>query len=159
MRQALAQAEKAAILDEVPVGAVLVMDDTLIAAGHNLSISHHDATAHAEIQVIRAAGQALQNYRLPRSRLYVTLEPCPMCAGAIIHARIDEVVIATADPRTGSAGSVFQLLQAEQLNHRPQVRMGCLQQQASDQLTQFFQHKRAQQKQARQQQTTCCSFT
>ena len=118
MRRALELATLAAREGEVPVGALIVKDGELIAEGRNRPIAHHDPTAHAEIQALRAAGKVLNNYRLPGTTLYVTLEPCPMCAGAIVHARVERVVFAATDPRTGAAGSIYNLLQSEKLNHR-----------------------------------------
>ncbi len=119
---AIAEAEKAHALGEVPVGAVLVSaENTLIASAHNQPISTCNATAHAEIEVLKQSGQVLGNYRLPNTTLYVTLEPCPMCAGAIIHARVARVVFAARDFRTGACGSVFKLHDSDRLNHRFQV--------------------------------------
>ena len=104
MRRALELAQRAAEAGEVPVGAVVALDGKIIGEGWNQPIGSHDPTAHAEIVALRAAADALQNYRLPGTTLYVTLEPCPMCAGAIVHARVDRVVFATVDPRSGAAG-------------------------------------------------------
>ena len=123
MRLALAEAEIAAAKGEVPVGAVIVGPDgeTVIASGHNQPITSHDPTAHAEIVAIRAAGQALQNYRLEQCTLYVTLEPCTQCVGALVHARIARVVFAASEPKAGSLQSARQLLDADRsgyFNHR-----------------------------------------
>ncbi len=119
---AIAEAQKAEQLGEVPVGAVLVdADNQLIAGAHNCPITSHNPCAHAEIEVLAAAGKAMQNYRLPGTTLYVTLEPCPMCTGAIIHARVARVVFAAKDLRTGACGTVFQLHQDERLNHHFQA--------------------------------------
>ena len=142
MRQALRQAEQAQALGEVPVGAVLVSDGQLVAAGHNAPISGHDCTAHAEIVALRAAGQALQNYRLPNLTLYVTLEPCVMCAGAIVHARIARVVFGATDPKAGAAGSVYDVLSQPRLNHAVKLRGGVLQQECAQQLRAFFKARR-----------------
>ena len=113
MQTALQLAEKAETVGEVPVGAVLVLDDKIVGEGWNQPIGSHDPTAHAEIMAIRDAANRLDNYRLPDTTLYVTLEPCPMCAGAIVHARIKHVVFAATDPRSGAAGSVFDLLPSD----------------------------------------------
>ena len=110
MQQALLLAAKAESLGEVPVGALIVIDGEVIAKGYNNPITTHDPTSHAEIEVIRAAGELLNNYRLCGATLYATLEPCVMCAGAIIHARIDRLVYGASDPKAGAAGSVFDLL-------------------------------------------------
>ncbi len=142
MRHALGLAMRAAQAGEVPVGAVLVKDGRLLAEGWNLPISHHDPTAHAEIQAMRAAGKVLNNYRLLDTTLYATLEPCPMCAGAIVHARVGRVVYATADPRTGAAGSVYNLLQSNELNHRCEVTSGLLAAESATLLRDFFRSRR-----------------
>lgn len=143
MNKARELSKKAAEHDEVPVGAVLVdAENQCIGQGWNQPISADDPTAHAEILAMREAAKHLRNYRLPDTTLYVTLEPCPMCAGAIVHARIARVVIATPDPRTGSAGSVFNLLSSSQLNHRVNVSFGVLQQECSNLLKTFFLNKR-----------------
>ncbi|MGB5308566.1 MAG: tRNA adenosine(34) deaminase TadA [Arenicellales bacterium] len=143
MTKAYELAQQAADHGEVPVGAVLVDSDLqCIGEGCNQPITGHDPTAHAEIVAIRNAANLLGNYRLPGTTLYVTLEPCPMCAGAIIHARISRVVIATPDPRSGSAGSVYNLLDSMQLNHRATVTTGILQHECSTLLKSFFLDKR-----------------
>ena len=142
MRRALDLAERARSEGEVPVGAVLVMDDDCIGEGWNRSISTHDPTAHAEIEALRAAAARLRNYRLPGATLYVTLEPCAMCAGAIILARIQRLVYAAADPRAGAAGSVFNILQSTQLNHRVELVSGILEQEAATLLQTFFRERR-----------------
>ena len=142
MLRALALANQAESAAEVPVGAVLVLDDQLAGEGYNAPISLHDATAHAEIQAIRAACESLGNYRLPGTTLYVTLEPCSMCAGAIVHARIERVVIAAPEPRAGAAGSVLNLLQNPQFNHQCQVQIGLLQEQSAALLKSFFKSRR-----------------
>lgn len=142
MRRALSLALRAAREGEVPVGAILVQDGRMIAEGWNRPIGHHDPTAHAEIQALRAAGKVQQNYRLPDTTLYVTLEPCPMCAGAIVHARVARVVYAAADPRTGAAGSVFNLLKSGELNHRCKVEGGVLAEESGKLLRDFFRIKR-----------------
>ncbi len=142
MRRALALAVQAAREGEVPVGAVLVKDGELIAEERNRPIADHDPTSHAEIRVLRAAGKVLQNYRLPGTTLYVTLEPCPMCAGAIVHSRVDRVVYAASDPRTGAAGSVYNLLQSNELNHRCEVTGGVLETESATLLREFFRARR-----------------
>lgn len=142
MRHAYGLALRAAQAGEVPVGAVIVKDGQLIAEGYNLPITHHDPTAHAEIQAMRVAGRALNNYRLNGTTLYVTLEPCPMCAGAMVHARIARVVYGAADPRTGAAGSVFNILQTGELNHRCEVLGGVLASECGGLLRDFFRLKR-----------------
>jgi tRNA(adenine34) deaminase len=144
MRRALQLARQAEAAGEVPVGAVLVRDGRIIGEGYNQPIGRHDPTAHAEIVALRAAGKAEANYRLPGSTLYVTLEPCPMCAGAIVHARVARVVFAASDPRSGAAGSVFDLLPSDQrFNHRTACEGGLLETQAAELLRAFFRRKRA----------------
>jgi len=149
MNYALEQAQLAEQNGEVPVAALIVQGNRLIATGINAPIALHDPTAHAEILALRHAGEALQNYRLPNTTLYVTLEPCPMCAGAIVHARVERVVYAAPDPRTGAAGSVFNLLQNPQLNHCCQVSAGILQEKGAQQLKNFFKRRRLEQKQSK----------
>ncbi len=127
---------------EVPVGAVLVKDNEIIGEGFNQPILNHDPSAHAEIMALRQAGQKLQNYRLVDTTLYVTLEPCAMCAMALVHARVSRVIFATKDSRTGAAGSVFDILEHDALNHHCEVQSGLLQAEASAQLKQFFKNKR-----------------
>lgn len=142
MRLALQQAQLAAREGEVPVGAVLVREGQLIAEERNRPIAEHDPTGHAEIRLLRRAGKRLGNYRLNGTTLYVTLEPCPMCAGAIVHARVERVVFATSDPRTGAAGSVYNLLQSNELNHRCRVEGGVLEQESASLLREFFRSRR-----------------
>jgi tRNA(adenine34) deaminase len=142
MHKALELAQRAASAGEVPVGAVLVVDDMVLGEGSNSSIIRHDASAHAEIQALRAAGQQRANYRLPGTTLYVTLEPCAMCAGAIVHARVERVVIGASDLRTGAAGSIMNILQHDNLNHQCEVTMGVLQDECSNVLRDFFRDKR-----------------
>ena len=124
MRQALAQAQAAGQAGEVPVGAVVVRGGEVIATGRNAPVQGHDPTAHAEIMALRAAAQRLGNYRLEGCTLYVTLEPCAMCSGAMLHARVPRVVFGAADPKTGAAGSVVDLFASRQLNHQTQVQGG-----------------------------------
>jgi tRNA(adenine34) deaminase len=142
MAEALALAEAAAREGEVPVGAVLVLDDVILAAAGNAPIRLNDPTAHAEIRVLREAGARLGNYRLPQSTLYVTLEPCPMCAAAMVHARVERLVFGAADPRTGAAGSVMNLAQDSRLNHQFVVEGGVLAARAADLLQGFFRARR-----------------
>lgn len=143
MARALALAEHARDAEgEVPVGAVLVMDGVVVGEGWNRNITLNDPTAHAEIQALRAAGQAVSNYRFPGSTLYVTLEPCAMCAMAMVHARVGRVVYGAADPKTGAAGSVFDTLVSDRHNHRVEVRGGLEAEAASAMLRQFFRARR-----------------
>ena len=144
MRHALALAERAQReFDEIPVGAVLVSaDGQVLGEGWNLNIAEHDPSAHAEIVAMRRAGQALGNHRLLASTLYVTLEPCAMCAMAIVHARVARVVYAATDPKTGACGSVFDLLTHARHNHRVDVHGGVLAREASTALTNYFRAKR-----------------
>lgn len=146
MRQALALARQAAQAGEVPVGAVLVHRGEIIATGHNAPIISNDPTAHAEIAALRSAAERLGNYRLEDCELYVTLEPCPMCAGALLHARLKRVVFGAADPKTGVAGSVLDLFAYRRLNHQTQVRAGVLAEECGALLQDFFQGKRDQQR-------------
>lgn len=142
MSFALEQADKAEQCGEVPVGAVIVRDDQVIAVGHNQPITDCDPTAHAEVVVLRRAAHTLQNYRLNGCTLYVTLEPCVMCAGAIIHARLSQVVYAASDPRAGACQSVFQLLPTDKLNHRVEVIGDVAAKRAQQKLRRFFQQRR-----------------
>lgn len=142
MRQALELARRAAAVGEVPVGAVLVRGDEIIGAGWNRPIGACDPTAHAEVTALRAAAARTGNYRLVDSTLYVTLEPCPMCAGAIVHARVTRVVFGAADPRAGAAGTVFDLLQSTALNHRAEVTGGVLAGECGALLRGFFRARR-----------------
>lgn len=144
MRHALSLAERAEREDdEIPVGAVLIgADGALLAEGSNRNIIEHDPTAHAEIVAMRQAGTAVGNHRLVGCTLYVTLEPCAMCAMAVVHARIARVVYAAADPKTGAAGSVFDLLGDPRHNHRVDVQGGLLAADASSRLTAYFRRKR-----------------
>ncbi len=142
MRLALAQAHKAEAAEEVPVGAIIIRDDELIAEACNQPIGSNDASAHAEIVALRAAGEALGNYRLPGTTLYVTLEPCSMCVGAMIHARVQRVVFAASDPRTGALGGAFDLQQVGSHNHRVAVSSGVLADESAALLRGFFQKRR-----------------
>lgn len=142
MQLALQEAQLAAQEGEVPVGAVVVRHGQLLATGRNASIRQNDPTAHAEVVALRAAAQAVGNYRLDDATLYVTLEPCPMCAGALLHARVGRVVFAAADPKTGAAGSVLNLFANSALNHQTQVEQGVLADACAQELKQFFQVRR-----------------
>lgn len=152
MQLALEEARAAAARGEVPVGAVVVKDGLVIATGRNAPIQGHDPTAHAEIQALRAAAQALGNYRLDGCTLYVTLEPCAMCSGAMLHARLDRVVFGAPDPKTGAAGSVLDLFAQTQLNHQTRVQGGVLAEDCAAVLQAFFQNRRAGQAQQRRSQ-------
>ena len=143
MTQALLLADTAAEHDEVPVGAVVVFEGQVIASGYNRPIADHDASAHAEINALRAAGKVLGNYRLPECTLYVTLEPCTMCLGAMVHARIKRLVFAASEPRAGAVESQLALLDQTFFNHRIEWRGGMLAQESSDKLKQFFKRRRA----------------
>jgi tRNA(adenine34) deaminase len=142
MQAALEEAQKAADADEVPVGAVLVLEGQVIARGHNQMITRSDPSAHAEMQALRQGGLALQNYRLYNTSLYVTLEPCIMCFGALVHARIARLVFATPDPKTGVCGSCCEAAQLPLWNHRFEIVSGILQAECATLLTEFFQQKR-----------------
>lgn len=142
MAQAMAFATAAGESGEVPVGAVLVAADRVIARAGNASIGLSDPTAHAEILTLRAAGKQLGNYRLSDCTLYVTLEPCPMCASALVHARIDRLVFAAADPKTGACGSIMDLVREPRLNHQISVTQGILADDARDLLQGFFRDRR-----------------
>jgi len=142
MSLALQQADIAKEIDEVPVGAVLVLNDGSVHAAHNAPISLHDASAHAEMRAIRAACAAIGNYRLAGSTLYVTLEPCTMCAGAIVHARIGRVVYGATDPKTGAVESLYNILTDERLNHQPEITAGVMSDACSALLKDFFRSRR-----------------
>ena len=142
MQTAIKLAQKAEELGEVPVGAIIIKDNDLISEGFNQPISQHDPTSHAEIMALRTAAQKLENYRLPDTTLYVTLEPCAMCAGAIIHARVERVVFGAYDPKGGAAGSVFEILGTDQLNHKVEVIGGILEEECANLLKAFFKSRR-----------------
>lgn len=143
MGRAIELAQIAEDAGEVPVGALLVHGDHVIGEGWNQPISSHDATAHAEIMALRATTKKLNNYRLPDDvSLYVTLEPCPMCAGAMVHARVARVVYGASDPRSGAAGSVFNILDSTELNHRAEIIPGVMASSCSELLKNFFKRKR-----------------
>lgn len=142
MQRALELAEHAESEGEVPVGAVIVRDDVMLAEGWNQPVMSHDPSAHAEMMALRAAGLVEKNYRLLNTTLYVTLEPCVMCAGAIIHARVDRVVYGATDPRVGAAGSAFALLGSAKFNHLVQVEGGILESECGGLLRRFFRARR-----------------
>lgn len=142
MRRALELAEQARLAGEVPVGAVVVSDGEIIGEGYNHPIGANDPSAHAEMVALRAACESVGNYRLPQATMYVTLEPCVMCSGAMIHARLDRVVYGADDPKTGAAGSVFDTLLSDKHNHRLVVLGGVLAEQSGMVLKEFFREKR-----------------
>jgi len=146
MREALRLAEQAALAGEVPVGAVVVKDGQIVGRGSNAPISRHDPSAHAEIAALRDAAQHLGNYRLVGCDLFVTLEPCVMCVGAMFHARIARVVFGARDPKTGAAGSVFNLFAETRLNHHARTHGGVLAEECGKVLSDFFAARRTQQK-------------
>ncbi len=143
MQQALSMAREAAGADEVPVGAVLVLDHCVVGEGRNRMIAAGDPSAHAEMEALRAACKAIGNYRLPGAQLFVTLEPCAMCAGALVLARVARVVYAAPDPRSGAAGSVLDVLRNPSLNHRCEVSSGLLAHESAELLRTFFRNRRS----------------
>lgn len=143
MQLAIVAATKARELGEVPVGAVVVKDGEVIATGYNQPIGNHDPTAHAEIAALRAAAKVLGNYRLPGCELFVTLEPCVMCAGAMMHARLARVVYGASDPKTGACGSIVNLFAEDKLNHHTEVFGGVMAQECGTLLKSFFAERRA----------------
>jgi len=142
MQRAIELAKQAESENEVPVGAVIVKDGNIIAEGWNRPIANHDPTAHAEIQVIRAAAEVLQNYRMPETTLYVTLEPCLMCMGAIVHARVQRIVYGATDPRAGVVESIYTITQDRKLNHHVEVQGGVMAEQCGQLLKDFFRKRR-----------------
>ena len=142
MGEALAQAREAAAAGEVPVGAVIVQDGKIVGRGFNHPIGLHDPSAHAEVRALRAAGVAVSNYRMPECTLYVTLEPCVMCAGAMLHARLKRVVFGARDPKTGACGSVVNLFEQSSLNHHTQVTGGVRAEECGETLRRFFRQRR-----------------
>lgn len=142
MREALFQAEAAGCLGEVPVGAVVVKEGQIVGRGFNSPIGDHDPTAHAEVAALRDAARNLGNYRLPGCELFVTLEPCAMCAGAIMHARIKRVIYGAKDPKTGVHGSVLDLFSEERLNHHAEIQGGILAHECGQLLSEFFATRR-----------------
>ncbi len=146
MQLALAQAQTAAAMGEVPVGAIVVFKGKVISTGCNAPVKDHDPTAHAEIIALRAAAQLLGNYRLPDCELYVTLEPCAMCSGAMLHARLKRVVFGASDPKTGAAGSVINIFDQPQLNHQTTLLGGVLADECAALLKSFFSQRREEKK-------------
>jgi tRNA(adenine34) deaminase len=144
MRMALSAAAQAKLAGEVPVGAVIVREGEVLAVGYNRPIGGHDPTAHAEVTALRAASQKLGNYRLPGCTLYVTLEPCAMCAGAMMHARLARVVYGASDPKTGACGSVLDLFAEPRLNHHTEVQGGVMAGECGTMLSDFFAERRQQ---------------
>jgi tRNA(adenine34) deaminase len=142
MREALMEARKAEEEEEIPVGAVLLFNERIIARSHNSPIQLHDPTAHAEIVALRQAGRNIKNYRLPGSILVVTIEPCLMCVGAMIHARVEEVIYGAPDPKAGAIKSCFQMADEPQLNHKMRVTSGVLESECSAILKDFFSSRR-----------------
>ncbi len=143
MQHAFELAKKAEVQDEVPVGAIIVFEEHIIGKGWNQSVSTNDPTAHAEIMALRQASTHLKNYRLPDTTLYVTLEPCAMCAGAIIHARVSRLVFAVEDPKTGACGSVFNLFQIDKLNRKVEIGAAVMRDECRALIQSFFKEKRA----------------
>lgn len=150
MQRAIELAHQAELEGEVPVGALLVKDGEIIAEGWNRSIGDHDATAHAEIQVLRKAGSVLENYRLLDTTLYVTLEPCPMCAGALLHSRVKRIVFGAPDLKAGAAGTVLNLFQHQAAYHYAEVEQGLMEQECRAQLQAFFKRRRKEKKAMKQ---------
>ena len=142
MQRAIELAQHAQSLGEVPIGAIVVKDDQIIGEGFNAPIGQHDPTAHAEMMALREAANRIGNYRLLNTTMYVTIEPCVMCAGALVHARIKEVVFGAVEPRTGAVGSVFDILQSSKLNHQVSMRGGVLAQECAALMQQFFKQRR-----------------
>ena len=142
MRLALAQAQQADRLDEVPVGAILVRDGVVIGQGFNQPIGQHDPTAHAEVQCLRDAGRHVANYRLPGTTLYVTVEPCAMCFGALVHARVERLVYGTPEPKAGAVVSGARLTEVAAFNHQITVLGGVLEDECRETMVQFFQRRR-----------------
>ncbi len=147
MSYAQSLAERAEAIGEIPVGAVIVKGDEVLAEGWNQSITTHDPCAHAEIVALRSAGQAEQNYRIIDATMYVTLEPCPMCAGAIVHSRIGRLVYGAKDYKTGAVGSVMNILEHDSMNHKVEYLAGVNESECSHQISAFFKRRRAEKKQ------------
>ncbi|MBU2898411.1 tRNA adenosine(34) deaminase TadA [Vibrio hepatarius] len=150
MQRAIELAAQAELEGEVPVGAVLVREGKIIAEGWNQSIALHDATAHAEMQVLRKAGQKLKNYRLLDTTLYVTLEPCPMCAGALLHSRVQRIIFGAQDLKSGAAGTVLNLFEHQAAYHHANIEQGLLEEECRIQLQAFFKRRRKEKKALKQ---------
>ncbi len=142
MKEALRQAEAAGQLGEVPIGAVIVRDGEIIARGHNLTETRKDPTAHAEMNAIRAAAERLGGWRLPGCEMYVTCEPCSMCAGALVWSRIERLYIGAMDPKAGACGSLYNIIEDTRLNHRIEVERGILEEECAETLRSFFRELR-----------------
>lgn len=151
MLEALKLADKAADMGEVPVGAIVVMGDEVVGRGWNQPITSCDPSAHAEIMALRDAASSLNNYRLPEASLYVTLEPCSMCAGAMVHARIKRLIYAATEPKAGAVESQAHFFSADYLNHYPELSSGVLAKEASEKLSSFFAARRAEKKRLKEQ--------
>lgn len=150
MTEALSLAAQGAMANEVPVGALVVVDGVIVGRGFNQPIGSHDPTAHAEVVALRDAAQTIGNYRLPGATLYVTVEPCAMCAGAIQHARIARVVYGASEPKTGACGSVVDLFAEARLNHHAEVEGGLMAEESAALISAFFQRRRAESKAQRE---------
>ena len=146
MKEALKEAKKAFLLDEVPIGAVIVKNDKIVARGHNLRESKQDVLAHAEINAIRKLNKKFKTWRLPGYKIYITIEPCAMCAGAILWSRLDEIIYGAKDPKGGALGSSFNLFNVPNINHHPQIRGDVLEEECASLLKQFFKTKREKEK-------------
>ncbi|WP_394392194.1 tRNA adenosine(34) deaminase TadA [Shewanella woodyi] len=157
MKLAMDMAAKAEEKGEVPVGAILVKNDEVISAGFNFCIGLHDPSAHAEMQCLRQAGKVIENYRLLDTTLYVTLEPCAMCAGAMVHSRVSRLVFGASDAKTGAAGTVIDLVRHSAFNHQLEVTQGVLELECAEQLSQFFRRRRKEKKALKQQQKLSAS--
>ena len=142
MRVALEEAAVASVNGEIPVGAIVVAGDRIVGRGHNRSIGLSDPTAHAEVMALRDAGARIGNYRLPETIMYVTLEPCPMCAGALVNARMERVVYGASDPKAGACRTLYEISDDPRLNHRCKITSGVLADECADLLSQFFKAKR-----------------
>ncbi|RJE77748.1 tRNA adenosine(34) deaminase TadA [Pseudoalteromonas citrea] len=142
MAKALEYADRAEQQNEIPVGAVIVKDNQIVAAGWNQSICNHDPSAHAEMLAVREAGKVLENYRLVDCTLYVTLEPCPMCAGLLVHSRLKRLVFGASDAKTGAAGSIMNIVNEPKLNHQLDVTQGVLAEECAQKLSDFFKRRR-----------------
>lgn len=151
MKEAIRQARKAETLEEVPIGCVIVYEGKIIARGYNRRNTDKNTLSHAELNAIRKASKRLGDWRLEGCTMYVTLEPCQMCAGALVQSRIDHVVIGAMNPKAGCAGSVMNLLEAEGFNHKVQITRGILEEECSTMLSDFFRHLRKKKKQAKEE--------